>query len=574
VNDDSLSVVSGTPVLSTTATKTSPVGQYPITIAIGTLAATNYTFNLVPGILTVSGNSSQTIAFAALPNITYGSAASTFTLKAIASSGLPVTFSVTGPAVLQGDTLTANGAGVVTVTAQQEGNDTYSAAPNVVQSFTVNPAVLTVTAVNTSRAFKQPNPAFAFSATGFVGGDTAAVLTGGPVFSTTATLTSDPGQFPITLVQGTLFSQNYTFTFVPGVLTVTQAPQVITFPPIPALTGNLGTTFALQATSSSGLPVQYAATGSVSILTGGTLYVNGPGAATVTATQPGNTDYAAATPITQSFVVGMVPLTVQANSVSRPFGGNNPQFTYSYLYQGAAATLVPGSVTGLPYLSTTADAQSPTGTYPITVSAGSLSSSIYAFTFVSGTLTVTPPASYTLTVNPSSVTVPVGQSRQVTITLTPLNLYVGSVTLGCTGLPAGVTCTSSPATLTTALNANGGANIVQGTLTISAGQVVALNKVNGDKTLLAGLLWLPAGLTGLWLLLIRRKLRRRAPALFLGVLVLLLASIAGISACGGGGHSGDSVQKGTTQITVTGTGTSSAGTANTAQSVALTVIIQ
>lgn len=51
---DTQSVVSGTPSFTTMATLSSLPGPYPITAALGTLAAANYTFNLQPGTLTVS----------------------------------------------------------------------------------------------------------------------------------------------------------------------------------------------------------------------------------------------------------------------------------------------------------------------------------------------------------------------------------------------------------------------------------------------------------------------------------------------------------------------------------------
>jgi hypothetical protein len=53
VNGENASVVSGAPVLTTTATNSSPIGIYPITLSLGTLAASNYTFTAVNAILTV-----------------------------------------------------------------------------------------------------------------------------------------------------------------------------------------------------------------------------------------------------------------------------------------------------------------------------------------------------------------------------------------------------------------------------------------------------------------------------------------------------------------------------------------
>jgi sugar lactone lactonase YvrE len=54
--DTSAEAYSGAPSLSTTATTTSPVGTYPIKVAIGTLTSKNYTFKLVDGVLTVAAN--------------------------------------------------------------------------------------------------------------------------------------------------------------------------------------------------------------------------------------------------------------------------------------------------------------------------------------------------------------------------------------------------------------------------------------------------------------------------------------------------------------------------------------
>ncbi|HYF33773.1 MAG TPA: hypothetical protein VD994_00675, partial [Prosthecobacter sp.] len=76
----------------------------------------------------------QTITF------TLGSTANitqTATVAATASSGLPVTYSVGGPAVLSGSTLSFTGPGTVTVRANQAGNAVYNAAPVVTKVMTV-----------------------------------------------------------------------------------------------------------------------------------------------------------------------------------------------------------------------------------------------------------------------------------------------------------------------------------------------------------------------------------------------------------------------------------------------------
>jgi hypothetical protein len=83
----------------------------------------------------------QTITFAALPNVAMD--AGSVALSGVASSGLPVSFTVvSGPAILVGNQLVLSGAaGLVTIQASQAGNATIAAAPNVVRAFAVTQAV-------------------------------------------------------------------------------------------------------------------------------------------------------------------------------------------------------------------------------------------------------------------------------------------------------------------------------------------------------------------------------------------------------------------------------------------------
>src|SRR6266481_9529722 len=81
-------------------------------------------------IATESPKSDQTIAFASIPNKTYGDAP--FSISGTASSGLPISFAVTsGPATLLGSMVTITGAGAVNITASQVGNDGFNPAQPV-----------------------------------------------------------------------------------------------------------------------------------------------------------------------------------------------------------------------------------------------------------------------------------------------------------------------------------------------------------------------------------------------------------------------------------------------------------
>jgi hypothetical protein len=134
VNGDNYSVVSGTASTTTTAVPISPVSgsPYPIVLSLGTLSAANYTFNFINGPFYIF-RTTQTITFYPLPVLTNGS---TFALGACASSGLAVTYGVTGPATISNNVLTVTGSGLVTVTASQSGNSNYYAATSVARSFT------------------------------------------------------------------------------------------------------------------------------------------------------------------------------------------------------------------------------------------------------------------------------------------------------------------------------------------------------------------------------------------------------------------------------------------------------
>ncbi len=80
-------------------------------------------------------------------------------------------------------------------------------------------------------------------------------------------------------------------------------------------------------------------------------------------------------------------LTVKADDQTRAYGATNGPLTvtYSGFLDGEDA----GVLSGSPALSTDAETNSPVGTYPITVSVGTLSNAHYSFSFTNGTLTVT-----------------------------------------------------------------------------------------------------------------------------------------------------------------------------------------
>ena len=231
VNGDGQGVLTGSPSLTTTATSSSPVGTYAITAAQGTLASQNYTFTFVNGTLTIN---------AAVLTVTANSASMTYggTLPAFAASYSGFV-NGDGQGVLTGSpslTTTATSSSPVGTYAITAAQGTLS-AQNYTFAFvngtlTINPAMLVVTANNATRQYGQQNPAFTYTMTGFLNGDTQGTATSGqPSLTTSATTTSPLGNYAIVASQGTLTAQNYTFAFVNAVLTITQAQTVISWTP-------------------------------------------------------------------------------------------------------------------------------------------------------------------------------------------------------------------------------------------------------------------------------------------------------------------------------------------------------
>ncbi len=178
-----------------------------------------------PLTLTATSNSfditlqTTTITWTTMPptNVTYGAAP--IMLAATASNGATVLYQViSGPATISGNTLSFIGVGAVTIEAYTNASGSYGSG-SLTANITVNPATLTVTANNATRAYGTANPTFTGTVTGAVNGDTFTES-----FSTTATTGSAVGTYPITpTVTGTHLS-DYTVTTVSGTLTIVAAP--------------------------------------------------------------------------------------------------------------------------------------------------------------------------------------------------------------------------------------------------------------------------------------------------------------------------------------------------------------
>lgn len=216
VYGENSSILITQPSISTTATTASVPGEYEI-MATGATAA-NYAITHVNGTLTVQPLAVQTITFPELAVKKYGDAP--FPAGAAASSGLPVSYSSSNPAVatvVDGE-IRIHSAGVTVITAVQPGDASNEPAPDAARTLTVNKTLLTIRANDQSKLEGQANPALALSYSGFANNEDESVLTTLPVVATTATSTSVVGTYPLTVSGAT--AANYSILELPGILTV------------------------------------------------------------------------------------------------------------------------------------------------------------------------------------------------------------------------------------------------------------------------------------------------------------------------------------------------------------------
>jgi sugar lactone lactonase YvrE len=399
VNGDTSGVASGAPVLTTAANSGAPVGSYPIVVSVGTLAATNYSFQgyngvftVQPAMLTVTPASQAIIYGGTIPTLTYW-------ISGFMNGD-------TGTSVVQGAPVISTAA----TASSAAGNYTISAslgtltAANYVFRFstgilTVNRAIIQVTPVNISMTYGEKVPTLSYSLSGFANGDTA--VAGTPTLSTAATSASKPGIYSISSSVGTLASTNYSFKYGVGVITVGQAVLTVTAKPV-------------STTYGAALPVlTYSYTG----------FVNGDSNSTVKGAPSLTTGFTPASPAGSypiacaagtltsqeytfscangTLTVNPAVIAVKGASLAMTYGASAPSLTYqlSGFVNGDTAA----SVSGAPVITSSVTSASPAGVYPVTIAIGSLAAPNYTFSAVNGSVTVKK-ALLTMTASSQSMT--------------------------------------------------------------------------------------------------------------------------------------------------------------------------
>ncbi len=131
----------------------------------------------------------------------------------------------------------------------------------------------------------------------------------------------------------------------------------------------------------------------------------------------------------------------------------------------------------------------------------------------------------TLGATPSVLTIPAGMSGKMTVTITPrTGSFNNAIALTCSGLPADLSCSFAPASITP------GASVASSVLTVTSGAVTSA--YNGERRTF----FFASGLFsfGLMVITIIGKISRRRMIALVGC-VVLSALVLFASSCGGGG---------------------------------------
>ncbi|RKR04803.1 gliding motility-associated-like protein [Flavobacterium sp. 90] len=457
-NGDTVASLTTAPTIVTTAVTGSPVGSYPIT-ASGAVSS-NYTFsyvagslNVTPVVLTVTADNQTKVYGEVNPALTV-------TYSGFANGDTVASLTTAPTITTTADTSSSVGSYPITASGAVSSNYTFS---YVAGSLNVTPVVLTVTADNQTKVYGAVNPALTVSYSGFANGDTVASLTTAPSITTTADTSSSVGSYPIT-ASGAV-SSNYTFSYVAGSLNVTPVVLTVTADNQTKVYGDVNPTLTVTYSGfANGDTVASLTTAPTIITTADTS--SSVGSYPITASGAVSSNY------TFSYVAGSlnvtpVVLTVTADNQTKVYGDVNPTLTVTY--SGFANGDTVASLTTAPTIITTADATSSVGSYPITAS-GAVSSN-YTFSYVAGSLSVTPVVLTVTADNQTKVYGDVNPTLTVTYsgfangdTVTSLTTAPTIVTTAVTGSPVG----SYPITASGAVSSNYTFAYVAGSLTVTA----------------------------------------------------------------------------------------------------------
>ena len=444
---DATASVPGTFTYTPAAGTVLGAGSQSLSVSFTPSDTTDYTTATGSTTMTVN-KAAPTVSWATPAAITYGAA--------LSGTQLDATASVAGTFVYTPASGTVLGAGSQSLSVSFTPSDTtdYTMATGGT-TLTVNKATPTVT-WSTPAAITYET---ALSGTQL---DATASTAGTFVYSPAAGTVLPGGSQALSVIFTPGDTTDYTTATGSTTLTVNPAAQTITFagPSSPVTYGVSPIT--LSATASSTLAVTFSATGPATV-SGNTLTITGAGSVGITASQLGNNDYTAATPVLRTLTVNKATPTASLSS-SESSGAYGASVTLTATLTGAGVSPT-GTVTFINRGTTLGTATLSGGVATLTTTALPV-----GFHFV--TASYAGDTNY-LTATSSPVRIIVNKATQ-TISFT----LASPVTYGVSPITLSATATSG---LTVTYSATGPATISGSTLTITgAGTVVVTASQAGD----------------------------------------------------------------------------------------------
>lgn len=207
------------PILSTTVTESSNVGEYPISITGG--SARNYKLNYRNGVLCIT--KAPLIVIADDVERVYGDNNPSFSRSyfGLKLNDVEYTAFSTLPKITCSANKTSD-TGKYTLTVAGGISRNYEVTQYQNGTLTITKAPLILTANNKSRLYYESNPLFDYTLTGLKNGDTKSCIITAPSYTCTGEITSNAGKYQI--IPSNAEAKNYSLEYQNGILTVNQRP--------------------------------------------------------------------------------------------------------------------------------------------------------------------------------------------------------------------------------------------------------------------------------------------------------------------------------------------------------------
>ena len=353
----------GTPAITCSATKESPIGEYAIEVSAGTVENFNVTY--VNGTLKVE-KAALTVK-AGEYTMKQGDPLPEFTASFEGFKNGETSEVLTKQPVLTTEATSSSAPGEYAVKASGAEAQNYEIT-YVDGKLTITEAdPITVTVKSYSRLYGDENPEFEYTVEG-------GELIGAPTITCSATKTSPVGEYAIEIAAGTV--ENFNVTYVNGTLTVEKAPLTIKAGDYTMKQGDPLPEFAASFEGFKNDETAEVLTKQPELTTEATTDSE-PGTYTVKVSGAEAQNYEISYVDGTLTIIEADAIIVRVNSYSRLYGEENPEF--EFVVEG-------GELIGEPVITCEATKESSVGTYDIVISAGTVEN--FNVTYVNGTLTV------------------------------------------------------------------------------------------------------------------------------------------------------------------------------------------